>query len=98
MLLSRLLRRGEDIWAHDEDDEEEVVYVFVDDDGVEHEISADEAEDYEIVEVTRSRSTRPKIAEPDETTPRTRLPHPKRESRAQASRLNALKSVRRIRL
>lgn len=51
VLLSRLLRRGEDIWAHDEDDDEEVVYVYVDEDGVEHVISADEAENYDIVEV-----------------------------------------------
>lgn len=31
---------------------EEVVYVWVDDDGVEHEISAEEAQNYEVVEVT----------------------------------------------
>ena len=52
VLASRLMRRGENIWAEVVDeDEEEVVYVYVDEDGVEHEISADKAEDYEIVEV-----------------------------------------------
>ncbi len=52
VLLSRLLRRGEDIWTLDEDEgDDEVVYVYVDEDGVEHVISADEAEKYDIVEV-----------------------------------------------
>jgi hypothetical protein len=46
--FGRVLRRGEDVW--DEEDDEDVVYVYVDEDGVEHEISAEEAEDYEIVE------------------------------------------------
>lgn len=61
--LGRLLRRGDELMldrgfaAGDEADEdgagefeeiEEVVYVYVDEDGVEHEISADEIADYEL--------------------------------------------------
>ncbi len=51
VLLSLLVRRGESIWSAVERDVEDVVYVYVDEEGVEHEISAEEAEDYEIVEV-----------------------------------------------
>lgn len=52
--LGVLLRRGTG-WADDEDDEEpevveEVVYVYVDEDGVEHEISAEEADGFEVVD------------------------------------------------
>lgn len=43
-----LMRRGDSAWSDAED--EEVVYVYVDEDGVEHEISAEEAQDYEVVE------------------------------------------------
>ncbi len=50
ILLSHLLRRSEDIWGNEETDDEEVVYVYVDDEGVEHEISADEAERYEFID------------------------------------------------
>ncbi len=54
VLVRRGLWRLEDV-DPDEDDEpldevEEVVYVYVDDDGVEHEISAEEAEDLDVVE------------------------------------------------
>ncbi len=51
VLLGRLVRRGAPLWADSDPDEEDVVYVFVDDDGVEHEISAEEAQQYEIVDV-----------------------------------------------
>ncbi|MEO6604915.1 MAG: hypothetical protein ABIN55_04825 [Aeromicrobium sp.] len=52
ILLSRLIRRGDDIWAQDDvGDDEEVAYVYVDEQGVEHEISADEVADYEVVDV-----------------------------------------------
>ncbi|MBC7596132.1 MAG: hypothetical protein H7288_19775 [Kineosporiaceae bacterium] len=53
-----LLRSGNELWpkvAVDEDDDEEfddVMYVYVDDDGVEHEISAEEAAAYDIADVT----------------------------------------------
>jgi hypothetical protein len=53
-----LLRRDAGAWyseAYDERGpmiEEEVVYVYVDDDGVEHEMSAEEAQEYDIVEET----------------------------------------------
>jgi len=58
--LGRLLRRGDEFWreeyaddAEDEGDEEvdDVVYVYIDDGGVEHEISADEAADYDVEDV-----------------------------------------------
>lgn len=54
--FGRMLRRGDELWTDTEvDDEEveeieEVVYVYVDDDGVEHEISAEEAGQYDIEE------------------------------------------------
>ncbi|MDR7086459.1 hypothetical protein J2X11_001298 [Aeromicrobium panaciterrae] len=91
ILLSRLLRRGEDIWAHDEDDEEDVVYVFIDDDGVEHEISAEEAEDYEVVEVEEVvvDDAAPEAVKESEPLA---APAPKPAGRF-ASRLNALKST-----
>jgi hypothetical protein len=48
-----VLRRDGRLWRDEDDDEsEEVVYVYVDEDGVEHEISADEAREYDIVEET----------------------------------------------
>lgn len=53
-----LLRSGNELWpkvAIDEDDDEEfddVMYVYVDEDGVEHEISADEAAAYDVDDVT----------------------------------------------
>lgn len=52
--LGMLIRRGEGWWGadgdYDEDDEsiDDVVYVWVDEEGVEHEISAEEAEQYDI--------------------------------------------------
>lgn len=62
--LGRLLRRGDRLWREagfrdewdeegDENDEEfdEVIYVYIDDDGVEHEISADDAADYDVADV-----------------------------------------------
>ncbi|MET0929691.1 MAG: hypothetical protein ABWX74_09235 [Aeromicrobium sp.] len=62
-VLGVVVRRGGP-WSDDEDDEddddvdlddadlaEEVVYVMVDDDGVEHEISAEEAAELDVVEV-----------------------------------------------
>lgn len=53
--FGRMLRRGEDLWPDveewDEGEEvEEVIYVYVDEDGVEHEISEEEAAGYEIEE------------------------------------------------
>ncbi len=49
--LSQLLRRGRNLWtASDEEVRDEVVYVYVDDDGVEHELSAAEAEAYDVVD------------------------------------------------
>ncbi len=66
VLLGRLLRRGEDIWADDvDDDDEEVVYVYVDEDGVEHVISADEAENYDIVEVDEGEDASPEVDAPE---------------------------------
>jgi hypothetical protein len=50
--LSLLLRRGRSMWADEDAVDEEVVYVYVDDDGVEHELSADEAKAYDVVEET----------------------------------------------
>ncbi|MET1061305.1 MAG: hypothetical protein ABWX71_00290 [Aeromicrobium sp.] len=47
--LGLLVRRGRDEdW--DDEDEEDVVYVYVDEHGVEHEITAEEAGDFEVVE------------------------------------------------
>lgn len=56
ILFGRMLRRGDD-WRREagvDDDEEfdDVVYVYVDEDGVEHEISAEEAEAYDVQDVT----------------------------------------------
>lgn len=90
ILLSRLMRRGEDIWAHDEDDEEDVTYVFIDDDGVEHEISAEEAEDYEVVEVEEVVVDESDEVADEEPEPAV-APEPKPASRF-ASRLSALKA------
>lgn len=52
VLLSRMMRRGDPLWDEEDEDaeDEEVVYVYVDEDGVEHEISAEEAEGYDIVD------------------------------------------------
>ncbi len=53
---SWLMRRDTRMWvadAYDEEGpmiEEEVVYLYVDEDGVEHELSAEEAADYDIVD------------------------------------------------
>lgn len=51
-----LLRSGNELWpkvAVDDDEEfDEVMYVYVDEDGVEHEISADEAAAYDVEDVT----------------------------------------------
>ncbi len=51
VLLGRLVRRGTPLWADRAADEDDVVYIYVDEDGIEHEISADDAEQYEIVDV-----------------------------------------------
>lgn len=71
VLLSRLIRRGEDIWASDEvEDDEDVMYVYVDEHGVEHEISADEVADYEVIDVDESDEvTQATAADPSESTP-----------------------------
>ena len=54
VIVRRALPRGDDEWEGGDPDEdgieEEVVYIYVDDDGVEHEISAEEAADLEVVE------------------------------------------------
>lgn len=57
VLFGRMLRRGDELWRGDDVDEDdfdeefdEVVYVYVDEDGVEHEVSEDELADYEIVD------------------------------------------------
>lgn len=91
ILLGRLLRRGEDIWSQNEDDEEDVVYVFIDDDGVEHEISAEEAEDYEVAEVEEVVVDEAAEVADDAPAP-VAVPEPKPVSRF-ASKLNALKSA-----
>ena len=57
--LGSLLRRGDKFWREEgyEDDGlggedfDDVVYVYIDEDGVEHEISADEAADYDVEDV-----------------------------------------------
>lgn len=49
MMLGLLLRRDTSLWI-EEEEIEEVVYVYVDEDGVEHEITAEEAQEYEVVE------------------------------------------------
>ena len=58
LLFGGLLRRDNELWVDDEswpegDDEgsTDVVYVYVDEHGVERELSAEEAEGYEVVEV-----------------------------------------------
>lgn len=52
--LGLMLRRGDALWPeHYEVEEiEEVIYVYIDENGVEHEISAEEAEQYEIEDVS----------------------------------------------
>jgi hypothetical protein len=45
------VRRREAVPGEEVEEIEEVVYVYVDEDGVEHEISAEEAAEYEVVEV-----------------------------------------------
>lgn len=66
VLIGLLVRRRTPLWVGDRSDDEgidddgietdgvdvheEVVYLYVDDDGVEHEISAEEAQAYEVVE------------------------------------------------
>ncbi len=57
--LGTQLRRGQEFWREEEyedddlDDEDfdDVVYVYIDEHGVEHEISADEAADYDVEDV-----------------------------------------------
>jgi hypothetical protein len=45
-----LLRRDAALWSDELDEGEDVLYVYVDEDGVEHEISAEEAQAYDVVE------------------------------------------------
>lgn len=70
--LSQLLRRGGNLWAggdksegEDGDVDEEVVYVYVDEDGVEHELSADEAEDYDVIEEIAEEVPIDEVEEPE---------------------------------
>ena len=58
--LGTQLRRGQEFWRQEEYEDEDdlgdeefddVVYVYIDEDGVEHEISADEAADYDVADV-----------------------------------------------
>lgn len=52
VLLGLLLRRDKELWRESEADVDEVVYLLVDEDGVEHEISAADAAAYDVEEVT----------------------------------------------
>jgi hypothetical protein len=45
-----LLRRDAALWSDELDEQEDVLYVYLDEDGVEHEISAEEAQAYDVVE------------------------------------------------
>lgn len=84
-----LIRRGEGFWEEDVVDVEEieeVVYLYVDEDGVEHEISADEAAGYEVVEVVDGDMPAPSptpqpapIPEPEPTPTPTPEPEPEPE-------------------
>jgi hypothetical protein len=58
-----LMRRGGTPWRDDPEEvvEEEVVYVYVDEDGVEHEISAEEAAQYDVLDES--------VSVPDEPEP-----------------------------
>lgn len=54
--LGRMIRRGDKFWRTEdlgdgEAEFDDVVYVYIDEDGVEHEISAEEAEQYEVEDV-----------------------------------------------
>lgn len=60
-----LVLRG--LWSRDEEDgdgDEEVVYVYIDEDGVEHEISSEEAADLEVVEAVEE-VEEPVVPEPE---------------------------------
>ena len=89
-----LLRRDALAWypeAYDERGpmiEEEVVYVYVDEDGVEHEMSAEEAQEYDIVEETVEVIEAEPAPEPvSETTPGPEtVPEPEPESEPEPER------------
>lgn len=60
LLLGSMLRRDAGLWMEEDEDvptdedveSEEVVYIYVDEDGVEHEITPEEAESYEVIDVS----------------------------------------------
>lgn len=66
VLFGRMYRKDILLWPYDEDeddedtDEDDVVYVYVDDDGVEHEVSEDSLENYEIVDGQDGQSDDPR--------------------------------------
>jgi hypothetical protein len=66
---------------------EEVVYLYVDEDGVEHEISAEEAADFEVVEVfvEEEAETAEEESEPQEESEPEPEPEPEPESRPRAT-------------
>ncbi len=67
ILLSRLMRRGDDsLWVEEQDDDEDVIYVYVDEDGVEHELSAEEAAEYEIVDADEAGEVEDADREPEQ--------------------------------